>query len=97
MLQIYDYRQMFDAIFLEEAVNDAFDNGIKDDNLHLIYKANKEVEMSVKTPSGLTERKTIKDVVLQGDTFGSILASIQVDTICKEVESMGHGYQYNDT
>ena len=96
-LQIYDYRQMFDAICLEEALNDAFNNGIKDDNLNLIYKANREVEMSVNTSSGLTERQTIKSVVLQGDTFGSILASIQVDAICKEVESMGHGYKYKGT
>ena len=39
LLQIYDYRQMFDAIGLEEAFSDAFDVGMNDDNLSLIYKA----------------------------------------------------------
>ena len=35
VLQIYDYRQMFDAINLEEAISDAFDVGINDDELTL--------------------------------------------------------------
>ena len=40
LLQIYDYKQMFDSINLEEAISDIYDYGIKDDNLALIYKAN---------------------------------------------------------
>ena len=88
---------MFDAISLEEAVNDAFDAGVKDDNLALIYQANREVKMSVNTRNGLTDRQTLKNLILQGDTLGSILASIQVDKICKDVETLGHGYMYKDT
>ena len=97
ILQIYDYRQMFDTICLKEALSDAFDSGIKNDNLALIYHANKEVNMAVNTTDGLTNRQTIKDVVLQGDTLGSILASIQVDTICRDVESLESGYRYKDS
>ena len=97
LLQIYDYRQMFDAINLEEAINDAFDVGLNDDNLSLIYNANKEIRMAVNTPSGLTERQTLRNVVLQGDTWSSMLASIQVDKICKDIDSSGYGYQYKDS
>ena len=68
VLQIYDYRQMFDAISLEEAISDAFDVGIKDDDLILIYKANKEIQMAINTPNGLTNRQSLSNVVLQGDT-----------------------------
>ena len=96
-LQIYDYKQMFDAINLEQAANDIFDAGVNDDNLILLYKANEDVKMAVNTPYGLTERQTIKNVVLQGDTFGSILASVQVDAIAKEVEETGLGYKYKDS
>ena len=96
-LQIYDYKQMFDAINLEQAPNDIFDAGVNDDNLILLYKANEDVKMAVNTPYGLTERQTIKNVVLQGDTFGSILASVQVDAIAKEVEETGLGYKYKDS
>ena len=95
-LQIYDYRQMFDAINLEQAISDVFDVGMDNDNLTLVYKANKEIKMAVNTPSGLSERKDIFNVVLQGDTWGSLLASVQVDSIGKEVELSGYGYQYKD-
>ena len=71
LLQVYDYRQMFDAINLEEALSDIYDVGVTDDNLALIYRANKKINMAVNTPSGLSERQKIENVVLQGDTFGS--------------------------
>ena len=96
LLQIYDYAQMFDSINLEQALSDLFDVGVDDDTLALIHKANKDVHMAVKTPSGLTERQTIKNCVLQGDTFGSILASVQVDSIGKECMEEGHSYLYKD-
>ena len=76
LLQIYDFAQMFDSINLEKAISDVFDTGLKDDNLGLFYKANKEINMAVNTPSGLSERQIIRNSVLQGDTFGSILASV---------------------
>ena len=52
---------------------------MKDDNLVLVYRANKAIQMAVNTPSGLSERQEISDVVLQGDTWGSLLASVQVE------------------
>ena len=93
-LQITDYMQMFDSISLIEAINDIYDAGMKDDNLSLIYEANREIHMSVNTPGGLTERQTLKNLVLQGDTWGSILASVQVDSIGKNIEKAGLGYLY---
>jgi hypothetical protein len=63
----------------------------------LIHLANKEVHMSVKTPGGLTDRQVLKNLVLQGDTWGSILASVQVDTIAKDVEEADLGYLYKES
>ena len=97
VLQIYDYAQMFDSVNLKKAINDVFDAGLKDDNLVLVYKANEEVSMAVNTPSGLSEREIIKNCVLQGDTWGSILSSIQVDTIGQDCEQAGYGYEYKDS
>ena len=93
-LQFYDYKQMFDSVNLEEAINDIFDYGVKDDDLHLIYKANHKIHMAIKTPGGLTDRQTIENCLLQGDTWSSILASVQVDSIGKAVEDAGIGYLY---
>ena len=96
LLQIYDYAQMFDSINLQQALSDLYDAGVKDDTLVLLHEANKDIHMAVKTPSGLTERQIIRNCVLQGDTFGSILASVQVDSIGKECVAAGHTYLYKD-
>ena len=93
---VYDYSQMFDSITLKEAICDMFDVGVKDDNLALLYKANEEIFMAVKTQSGLTDRQTLEDIVLQGDTFGSLLASVQVDAIGKDSVKAGLGYKYKE-
>ena len=47
---------MFDSIDLQEALSDLYDAGVTDDTLPLLYQANAEVYMSVKTPAGLTDR-----------------------------------------
>ena len=96
-LQINDYKQMFDGINLEEAISDIYDYGLKDNNLSLIHLANEEVQMAVKTSGGLTDRQVIKNSVLQGDTWGSILASVQVDAIAKDVVEEDLGYLYKET
>ena len=96
VLQQYDYSQMFDSIDLEEALNDVYDAGVDDDNLPLLHQANSEVYMAVKTPAGLTDRQELYDTVLQGDTWGSLLASVQVDTIGQECMQAGHFYKYKD-
>ena len=44
--------------------------------------------MAVITVHGLSERQTIENIVLQGDTFGSILASVQVDNIAWKLDSV---------
>ena len=97
VLQYYDYAQMFDSINLKEAVCDIFDAGLDDENLALIYKANKEINMAVKTAHGLSERVEVKDSVLQGDKFGSLMASVQVDKIGKDSIKAGHHFLYKNT
>ena len=87
---------MFDSIDLEQALSDLFDVGVDDDTLVLLHEANREIQMAVKTPSGLTERQTIRNCVLQGETWGSILASVQVDSIGKECLKEGHSYLYKE-
>ena len=62
---------MFDSIDLKEAISDIFNVGVKDDNLVLLYKANSEIFMAIKTQNGLTERQVLREIVLQGDTGGS--------------------------
>ena len=48
ILQIYDYKQMFDSIDLEEAISDLYDVGVTNESLILIYKAYQEIQMTIK-------------------------------------------------
>ena len=91
-----DYRQMFDSLNLQQAISDIYEAGLKDDYLSLVYNANKEIFMAINTTEGLTERQVIKDCVLQGDTWGSLLASNQVDRIGQECLESGLGYKYKE-
>ena len=93
-LQIYDYKQMFDAMSLEEAVSDLFDSGIKDDTLSLIYEANSNIKVKVKTPYGLSAETKFDKLVLQGDTWGPIMASNQVDSFGKQLIAEEPEYIY---
>ena len=37
LLQIFDYKQMFDSMDLKQAISDIYKTGLKDENLSLIY------------------------------------------------------------
>jgi hypothetical protein len=69
-LQIYDYAQMFDSIDLEEALSDLYDVGVDDDTLALLYQANAEVYMALKTPAGLTDRRQFEILSYRGTLLG---------------------------
>ena len=96
-IQVIDYRQCFDSMWLSESINDLFETGIQDDNLALIHASNATNLVAVKTPAGLTERQTIEKIVMQGEVTGPGQCSNQIDTIAKEciVESK-HLYEYKD-
>ena len=96
IFQQYDYQQMFDSMSLMEACADMYDMGLKNYKLQVVYKANKDVALSVKTPSGLTEERTIKQIVMQGDTWASTMASVQCDSFGKELleDNVSFLYKY---
>ena len=97
-LQVLDFQQCFDALWLEECLNDLFEGGLKDNMHSLLYESGKNVNIAIKTPTGMSERKIIDKVVMQGDVFGSLMCSKTVDTFGKEcLESKKHLYVYKDS
>ena len=53
--------------------------------------------MSVKTQYGLTDRKEINEVICQGDPWGPIQCSVQIDGIGREsLEEELEPYKYKD-
>ena len=53
--------------------------------------------MEVKTTVFFKDLFFYIHIVLQGDTWGSMLASVQVETIGKECQERGYGYRYKDS
>ena len=100
-LQFYDLKQCFDAMWLEESMNDLCDSiPFKDwDNkLALVYQNNCENHVGIKTPFGLTDRVDINRIVTQGGVWGPIQCSNQVDKLGKEcVKRNIHLYTYKET
>ena len=96
-IQIMDYKQCFDSMWLKETMNDLYEAGIKDDHLAILYEANKEVKIAVKTPNGLTDRVKVEEIILQGDVFGPLECSVTVDSFGKECLLQDkHLYYYKD-
>ena len=62
-IQIFDYKQCFDSLWLEECLSDIYTSGIRDDKLALLYNIN--VKVAVKTPVGKTSRESIFNVITQ--------------------------------
>ena len=96
-IEIIDYRQCFDSMWLAESINDLYESGIQDDNLALIHAANAKNQVAVKTPAGLTEREVVENIVMQGEVTGPSQCSNQVDTFGKEcLEENKLLYQYRE-
>ena len=85
MIQQYDYTQMFDGMNLKESFADLYDGGIKDNNLQLLYAANRKIHFRVRTPTCMTEEQNLEQVVVQGDTCASASASVQCDNFGKQL------------
>ena len=81
---IKDYRQCFDSMWLKECINDLYESGVTDNNLNMIFEANRLNKVAVNTPAGITAREEIEEIVLQGEVFGPLQCSVQVDTFGKE-------------
>ena len=94
-IQIYDLEKAFDALWLEDCLNDIFDNTNsenQDDKISLLYELNKVNKIAIKTGVGLTDRVNMPMLVQQGGTWGPILCSNSIDMIGKKCRDRGENY-----
>ena len=74
----------------------AINSYLKDDTLCLLYEFSKNANVAVRTPVGKTER-SILNAILQGDVFGPLYCSNQIDTFGKEcIEEKKYLYKYKN-
>ena len=84
-----DAEKAFDRLWLKDALLDLHDLGVSNYDAQMLYNLNKEAIINVKTPFGLTDPITVKEVVKQGTIFGPVLccaATSKVNTVGSEVK-----------
>ena len=92
---IYDCECCFDSLWQEEILNDLYDAGIKNYKLSLLQKINETKKIAVKTHGGLSQRKVVNKITCQGEPWGPIECSVQIDGIGKEsLNKHMEPYQY---
>ena len=93
---VLDYKMCFDSLNTKTVISDLYESGIQDDHLNIINKADSSSHIGVKTPFGITERKTVENKVLQGECLGPLKCSNSIDTIgkkCLQTEENLHYYR----
>ena len=82
-IQLFDVEKCFDALWLEECINDAFEAGFKNDKLVILYEENQTANFAIKTSSGKSNRTTINNIIMQGTVWGSFLCTVTMDKLGK--------------
>ena len=81
---LYDYKQCFDKMWLQEAIMSMWRLGLSEEFAGLILNLNRNSAISVKTPFGSTERFISKDVTEQGTVLGPTLCSASLGEVLDE-------------
>ena len=96
-LGVYDVQKCFDTMWAQEALNDAYDLGFQNDKLPLVHLANEIAHIAVKSSIGTSERKTIKNSIMQGTVWAGMLCTSTMDKLGKLVyENPEIAYKFRD-
>ena len=82
-IQVFDVEKCFDSLWVQECVNTLFENGFQNDKLVLLYEETKNAQIAIKTPNGTTTRKDIRNIIMQGTVFGSIICTAVMDKLAQ--------------
>ena len=80
-LQLFDVEKCFDALWVEECINDLYDAGLDNDKLPLLFLENQNANCAVKTNNGVSRRINIKNIVMQGSVWGSLFCTTTMDKL----------------
>ena len=88
-LTMYDFKQCFDKVWLEDAILSLWKLGVRDDMLKLISILNARSKVVVKTSIGETEMFKTGPNTKQGTVIGPILSSASIAECCVDQKSGG--------
>ena len=84
-VDIYDVKKCFDSLWVEECINDLFEAGLQNDKLNLLYLMNQNAQVAIKTQFGITERKDIQNIIMQGTVWGSLMCTVTMDKLANQI------------
>ena len=76
-----DAVKCFDKLWLKDTLVELYNAGCTPQDIQMIYNMNKDTVISVKTPSGQTDKVVIGEVVKQGTILGPTLCCVETDKI----------------
>jgi hypothetical protein len=68
---------------MSECLNDLYEVGLTNDKLVLLQKSNELANVAVKTSSGITDRFSIRNIVMQGTVWSGLMCTSTMDKLCK--------------
>ena len=78
----WEFMTVNNALILYEIINNLYIAGIRNDKLSLLQKKIRNIFVAVQTHGGTSRRKVVEKIC-QGDPWGPIECSLQVDEISK--------------
>jgi hypothetical protein len=88
-LTLYDFKQCFDNLWLDDSILSMWKLGLETDMLPLIYNMNEESRVTVKTPLGNTNSFTIPKICKQGTVLIPPMCSASIAECCDEHRTGG--------
>ena len=73
----------FDSLWVEESINDIYEAGLKNDKLNLLFLENQNANIAIKSKEGKSIRKNIKNIIMQGTVWASLLCTSTIDKLAK--------------
>ena len=82
---VFDVNKCFDSLWVEDCINDMFEAGLRNDKLPLLYIMNQNANIAIKNSWGLTERTNIRNIIMQGTTWGIIFCTTSMDKLGQKI------------
>ena len=82
-ISVYDIEKCFDSLWVQDCINDIYDAGVQTDKLNVLHMLNQNAKVAVKTSSGLTQRESISNIIMQGTVWGGIFCTTSMDKLSK--------------
>ena len=84
-IQVYDVEQCFDSLWVKEVISALYEAGLQNDKLPLLFLENQNAQVAVKTAGGISDRTSIRNIIMQGSVWGSLSCVVLMDKLGKYV------------